>query len=414
VGLSGQYTWINGLLFRTGIDNIMRRCIPEEDVFDILRACHTEPCGGHFAAQRTAQKILTAGYFWPTLHKDCKRYVQHCDQCQRMGRPTRSDEMPLHPQLSIEPFEKWGLDFVGPINPPSKNKEYILVCTDYVTKWVEVVALKHARDTKVADFLYSEIFTRFGVPREITTDQGPQFTSDLIAALVKEYEIRHRKSSPYHPQANGQVEVTNRELENILTKTVALHKRDWATRLPEAVWAYRTTWKTTTGLTPYELVYGKKVVLPIEFEIKTLRTALQLGLSLSDAQKERLAQLHSLDELRQEALLHTELVQNQRALWHDKHIRQRSFQPGDWALLYDSRFQDFKGKFHTRWLGPYEVEHVYDNGAVQLRTVDSERRKLLVNGHRLKLYKKPLSKEAFSLLLAKELTLVPYGLPPHC
>ena len=81
--------------------------------------------------------------------------------------------MPLHPQLSIEPFKKWGLDFVGPINPPSKNKEYILVCIDYVTKWVKVVALKHARDTKVIEFLYSEIFSRFGVPHEITTDQGP-------------------------------------------------------------------------------------------------------------------------------------------------------------------------------------------------------------------------------------------------
>ena len=81
--------------------------------------------------------------------------------------------MPLHPQLSIEPFEKWGLNFVRPINPPSKNKEYILVSTYYVTKWVEVVALKHARDTKVVEFSYSKIFTCFGVPCELTSDQGP-------------------------------------------------------------------------------------------------------------------------------------------------------------------------------------------------------------------------------------------------
>ncbi len=225
--------------------------------------------------------------------------------------------------------------------------------------------------------MYSEIFTRFGVPHEITTDQGPQFTSNLIAALIKEYEIHHQKSLPYHPQVNGQLEVTNWKLENILTKIVSLHKRDWVTWLPEVVWAYHTTWKTTTGLTPYEIVYGKKVVLPIEFEIKTLRTTLQLGLSLSNAQRECITQLHSLDELCQDALLHTKLIQKQQALWHDKHIHQRSFQQGDWLPLYNSRFQDFKGKFHTHWLGPYGIAHVFDNGAIHLCIVDSECRTLL-------------------------------------
>lgn len=204
----------------------MRQCVPKEDVFNILCACHTKPCRGHFVAHRTTQKILTIGYYCPTLHKDSKHYVQHCDKFQHMGWPTHFDEIPLHPQLSIEPFEKWGLDFVAPINPPSQNKEYILVCTNYVTKWVEVVALKHARDTKVAKFLYSDIFTKYSVPWKIVTDQGAQFTSDLIATLVREYEIKHRKSSPYHLQANGKVEVTNQELKNILTKKVALHKQE--------------------------------------------------------------------------------------------------------------------------------------------------------------------------------------------
>ena len=109
-----------------------------------------------------------------------------------MGRPTRSDEMPLFPQVVITPFDKWGLDFVGPIDPPSNGKSYILVCTDYVTKWVEVKAMKHARDNKVAKFIYEKIFTRYGVPREIVTDQGAQFISTLVATLVNEYNIRHR------------------------------------------------------------------------------------------------------------------------------------------------------------------------------------------------------------------------------
>ncbi|XP_059068438.1 uncharacterized protein LOC131858957 [Cryptomeria japonica] len=172
-------------------------------------------------------------------------------------------------------------------------------------------------------------------------------------------------------------------------------------------------WKTTTSLAPCELVYVKRAVLPIEFEIKTLYTILQLGMSLSDAWKECIGQLHSLDALCQEAPFHTEVVQKQCALWHDHHIQNRSFQPSDWALLYDSRFQDFKGKFQIRWLGPYEIKKVYDNGVVYLCTVDSERRALLVNGHCLKLYKKNPSKEDFFLDAANELMMIPFGLLQH-
>ena len=133
------------------------------------------------------------------------------------------------------------MDFIGPIDPPSNGKSYILVCTDYVTKWVEVKAMKHARDDKVAKFLYEEIFTRYGVIREIVTDQGAQFTSTLVATLANEYNIRHKKYTPYHPQTNGQVEVTNREIEAIMTKIVAIHRKDWENRLPKVVWAYRKT-----------------------------------------------------------------------------------------------------------------------------------------------------------------------------
>lgn len=103
----------------------------------------------------------------------------------------------------VAPFDKWGIDFFGPIDPPSEGKSYILVCTDYVTKWVEENPMKHHRDNNVAKLMYKFIFTRFGIPRELQSDQGPQFTSNLIATLMEEYKIRHGKSSPYHPQANG-------------------------------------------------------------------------------------------------------------------------------------------------------------------------------------------------------------------
>eukprot|EP00253_Pinus_taeda_P017120 PITA_17120 len=321
---SAPFTWIGGYMFKLGPDQILKRCVREEEVFDILLTCHDGPCGGHFAAKRTAFKILQAGYYWPTLHQDVRRYISQCDRCQRMEKPTPRDEMPLQPQVTFEPFEKWGMDFVGPTNPPSKQRSYIIVCTDYLTKWAETKAIKAAIEEKVVEFLRENIFYKFGYPRELVTNQG-----------------------------SG---VTNRALEEILTKVVSSSRKYWVDCLVEATWAYNTTWKTTTGFTPYELVYGKKALVSIEFEYNTLRVAAQLDLDLSHAQHERLLQLNGLDDHRMQALLHSEIVQLQRKIWHDRQLNEKQFQLGDWALLYDSRYKDFRGKMRTRWLGPYTVE----------------------------------------------------------
>jgi hypothetical protein len=257
-------------------------------VYDILKACHDGPCGGHFADKRTAHKILKMGYYWPSIFKDAKKYVKACHSFQRIGQPNHRDEMPLNPQVVLEPFDRWALDFIGPINPPSNQKFYILVCTDYMTKWVEAKALHRATEEAVIKFLFTDIFNRFGMPRELITDGGPPFSSHGFQATLQKYHIQQRMTTPYHPQANGQVESTNKVIEAILTKTVKESRKDWSNRLLEALWAYKTTWRNTTGFSPYELVYGKSVVFPVEFEIKTLRTALAANLDLTDAQTARL------------------------------------------------------------------------------------------------------------------------------
>eukprot|EP00253_Pinus_taeda_P014367 PITA_14367 len=359
---SASFTWIGGNLFKLGPDQILKRCVREEEVFDILLTCHDGPCGGHFTAKRTAFKILQAGYYWPTLYQDVRRYISQYDRCQRMGKPTPRDEMPLQPQVTLEPFEKW-----------------------------------------------ENIFYKFGYPKELVTDQGSQFTSNLIEDLLAHHKIKHRTSTPYHPQANGQVEVTDRALEKIFTKVVSSSRKDWENRLVEATWAYNTIWKTTTSFTPYELVYGKRALLSIEFEYNTLRMAAQLDLDLSHAQQERLMQLNGLDEHRMQALLHSEVIQLQRKVWHDRHLNDKQFQPGDWALLYDSRHKDFKGKLRTRWLGPYAVEKCNDNGSVLIRTIDEEAIPMLVNGHRLNIYRKPLSRQEFVKTVEKSVLVIEKG-----
>lgn len=149
--------------------------------------------------------------------------------------------------------------------------------------------------------------------------------------------------------------MTNREIEAILTKTMQLHHRDWSSWLTKVVWAYRTTWKNTIRFTPFELVYGKVVMLLVEFEHKTLCTSLELKINLPTAQSECLLHLNSLDEMQKSALERTELIYNQRKRWHDSHIKNKHFQVGDWAPLYDSRFKEIPGKLQTRWLGPYEI-----------------------------------------------------------
>ena len=123
------------------------------------------------------------GYFWPNMFQYVKKYSQACDSYQRMGQLNKLDEMSLQPQLVVEPFDIWALYFLGTINPSSRQKVYMLVCTDYMTKWVEFVALVKYNDQYVIDFLYGEIFTHFGVPREIVAKGGPQFVSRQMEDL---------------------------------------------------------------------------------------------------------------------------------------------------------------------------------------------------------------------------------------
>eukprot|EP00253_Pinus_taeda_P034665 PITA_34665 len=174
------YTWIDGNLYHTGPDFQIMRCVREDEVFDILKACHEEPCGGHFTDKWTGYKVLSTRYYWLTIFQDAKKFMKGCVSFQRMGQPQQSDEMLLQPQIVLEPFEKWALDFLGPINPSSIWRSYILVCIGYVRKWVKVKALTRTTEQTASDFQFEDIFVQFGIPKDIVIDGGPQFTSYKI------------------------------------------------------------------------------------------------------------------------------------------------------------------------------------------------------------------------------------------
>ena len=382
------YTLIGKVLYKQGRDGILRRCINQSEVQLILKGCHDEVCGGHFAGLVTAQKALQPGYWWPTLFTDANRYAKRCDPCQRVGKPTPSSSMPLIPILAQNPFEKWGIDFVGPIKPPSRygQKRYILVATEYVTKWAKALATKTDDAKTVAKFIYENIITRFGCPKELVSDRGTHFLYDIIEQLTNKFLIKHRKTTPYHPRANGQMEKTNGILCKIITKTVQGSNTDWDARLHDALWAYRCAFKVTTKFTPFQLVYGLEAILPIELEVQSLRIALDERMGDDDSLKHRLIMLEKLDETRAQAYLNMEAIQKHRKSYYDSKLVPKKLEPNDLVLLYDSRFQKFPGKFKMRWFGPYRILRSFPNGSVELQDFAGKIHLTRYNGYRLKPY----------------------------
>ena len=197
-----HYYWEEPILYRHYADQVIKRCVPEDEMVSILNHCHTLPCGGHFGGQRTAAKVLQSGFYWPSLFKDAHQFISTCH--------FRKDEPPMSTIMEVELFDLWGMDFMSPF-PPSFNNLYILLAVDYVSKWVEAIPTCTNDASVVAKFLRSHIFTRFSTPRALITDRGTHFCNKVVHKVMHKYGVRHRTSLSYHPQENRQAEVLNRE-----------------------------------------------------------------------------------------------------------------------------------------------------------------------------------------------------------
>jgi transposase InsO family protein len=280
---------------------MLLRCIDADQVSKFFEEFHD--AGGHFSPKTTAYKILRAGYYWPDLFKDAYAWARKCEKCALFAGKERLAALPLHPIIVEQPFMRWGIDFVGPINPSSSaGHKWILTATDYFTRWTEAVALREASENVLLSF-YEDLITRFGVPKSLISDNALAFVGSKVTEWALRSGVYLNTSSNYYPQGNGLAESTNKNLIRIIKRTLQENKRDWHSKLKSALWLDRITPKNIIGTSPYVLVYGKEAKLPISTKFPSLQLADQLVLfEVNDPLKLRYIKLQELEEERTKAL----------------------------------------------------------------------------------------------------------------
>nr|GFA07476.1 reverse transcriptase domain-containing protein [Tanacetum cinerariifolium] len=261
-----------------------------------------------------------------------------------------------------------------------RGNKYILVAIDYLSKWVEAKALP-INDARVVCKFLKNLFARLGTPRAISNDRGTHFCNDQFAKVIQKFSVTHHLATPYHPQTSGQVEVSNRGLKCILERTVGENRASWSDKLDDALWAFRTAYKTPIGCTSYKLVYGKACHLPIEIEHKAYWALKHANFDLKTTGDHRKVQLNELhDQAYKNSLIYKEKTKR----LHDSKIKDRVFNIDDRVHLFNSRLKIFSGKLKSRWSGPFSITQVYPYGTVKLTQPDGPNFK--VNGHRVKHY----------------------------
>ena len=248
---------------------------------EFLRLAHGGMTGGHFDRRRSAAAVQSRGY-WPSWSSDLDLFLKQCEPCARYHRGGIPRQGRLCPSIVGEPWERVSVDITGPHPRSSRQNQYILTCVCHFSKWAEAIPIRNHTAPTVARALVVHIFSRFGTPKQLLTDRGREFESELFLELMKWMEIDKLRTSAYQPSTNGAVERFHRTLNTMLGKVVSDSQRDWDDRLPAVLAAYRSSLHESTGYTPNRLFLGREVRMPLDLLLDLPEHERTQTLSVSD------------------------------------------------------------------------------------------------------------------------------------
>ena len=283
------------------------------------------------------------------MQQDAEEFVKKCDSCQRYGNVQRVLGEQMTTISSPWPFTQWGINIMGPLPQGKRQMKFLLVAIDYFMKWVEAEALATITETKVQNFVWKNIVYRFGIPRTIISNNGRQFDSQAFRSFCSNLGIKNKYSSPGHPQANGQTEVTNRILLRLIKSRLVGTKGAWPEELP-------------TGETAFNLTYGTEAVISVEVGLTSLRREFFDEQDNNDQLKHN---LDLVDEVRDQVAQRMAKYKQKIAEYYNQRVNLKKFNIGDLVLrtVTPATKDPAQGTLGPNWEGPYKVVHYSRQGS---------------------------------------------------